>query len=76
MFLDSSIEDWGQTYGGVGSKEECYGLPQEAQAGCIWRFEDFKGADNPGVRYRRVKCGDYPELYERSGCLLKEDVVA
>ena len=73
LFPNSTYEAWGQRYGGVSTKSECYGLPVPAQAGCLWRFEDFKGADNPGVSFRRVSCSSYPTLYEKSGCLLEED---
>ena len=73
LFPNSTYEAWGQRYGGVSTKSECYGLPVPAQAGCLWRFEDFKGADNPGVSFRRVSCSSYPTLYEKSGCFLEED---
>ena len=75
LFPQSSYSDWGQRYGGVSSREQCFQLPASVVPGCLWRFDDFKGADNPGVSFRKVKCGLYPELYEKSGCLLSEDVI-
>ena len=39
------------------------------------RFSSLNGSDNPGVSYKRVKCGFHPSLYEKSGCLLESDVV-
>jgi len=65
---------WGQRYGGVSSAEDCAALPAPAVAGCQWRFasEGLRGADNPAATYTRVACP--PELYEKSGCLLAEDV--
>ena len=75
LFPQSSYSDWGQRYGGVSSREQCFQLPSSVVPGCLWRFDDFKGADNPGVSFRKVKCGLYPELYEKSGCLLSEDVI-
>ncbi len=65
---------WGQRYGGVSSAEDCAALPAPAVAGCQWRFasEGLRGADNPAATYTRVACR--PELYEKSGCLLAEDV--
>ncbi|CAE6409405.1 unnamed protein product [Rhizoctonia solani] len=40
---------WGNQYGGVSSRSECSQLPSALQAGCYWRFDWFKGADNPSV---------------------------
>ena len=68
---------WGNRYGGVDELERCELLPAPARPGCRWRYEQegLAGADNPGVSYKRVKCGYHPKLYERSGCLLAADVV-
>ncbi|KAG9085410.1 hypothetical protein FRC06_003627 [Ceratobasidium sp. 370] len=41
---------WGAQYGGVSSKSQCSQLPAALQAGCNWRFDWFKGADNPNAR--------------------------
>ncbi|KAB5589689.1 putative effector protein/Endo-1,4-beta-D-glucanase [Ceratobasidium theobromae] len=40
---------WGAQYGGVSSRSACSQLPSALQAGCYWRFDWFKGADNPSV---------------------------
>ena len=73
--FNNQEEDWGDRYGGVRTRAECARLPPAAIPGCEWRFDSLQGADNPGVSYKRVKCGFHPNLYEKSGCLLKEDVV-
>jgi hypothetical protein len=46
----------GELYGGVKSRKECDNLPKRQQAGCRWRFDWFKNADNPTVRARLVSC--------------------
>ncbi|KAG8737140.1 hypothetical protein FRC10_008544 [Ceratobasidium sp. 414] len=40
---------WGARFGGVSSKSQCSQLPAALQAGCYWRFDWFKGADNPSL---------------------------
>ena len=76
LFPDSPEEDWGARYGGVETREQCAFLPnQELRAGCEFQFDVLKNADNPGVSYKRVSCGDHPELTRKSGCLLAGDVV-
>ena len=47
---------WGQRYGGVSSRQECYALPDAIRDGCFFRFDWFRGADNPRMVYSRVKC--------------------
>ncbi|KAF8741767.1 Glycoside hydrolase family 45 protein, partial [Rhizoctonia solani] len=47
---------WGAQYGGVSSIAECSQLPSALQAGCQWRFNWFKGADNPSVTFQQVTC--------------------
>ncbi|OLN81147.1 putative endoglucanase type K [Colletotrichum chlorophyti] len=39
----------GARYGGVSSRSECSALPAKLQAGCQWRFDWFKNADNPNL---------------------------
>ncbi|QDZ22956.1 glycoside hydrolase [Chloropicon primus] len=75
LFENSVEADWGQRYGGVQSREECFNLPSSVQPGCLWRWDSLGGADNPSVTYKRVKCGLHPKLYEKSGCLLAADLV-
>ncbi|KAK1528955.1 glycosyl hydrolase family 45 [Colletotrichum costaricense] len=57
---------WGQRYGGVSSRAECDGFPAKLKAGCYWRFDWFKGADNPSVSFRQVTCP--AEITNKSGC--------
>ncbi|CAF1292597.1 unnamed protein product [Rotaria sordida] len=57
---------WGERYGGVSSRDACFGLPEAIRAGCFFRFDWFKGADNPTMTYSRVKCP--AELVNISGC--------
>ena len=73
MFPSSSVDVWGQRYGGVSSIRGCDALPPQAQPGCKWRFEatGLAGADNPPVDYKRVKCPSV--LTKKSGCVLKDD---
>jgi hypothetical protein len=59
-------DGWGQRYGGVGSRQECYSLPGEIQEGCLFRFDWFKGADNPTMTYSKVNCPK--QLVDISGC--------
>ncbi|OWA52637.1 Endoglucanase-5 [Hypsibius exemplaris] len=58
---------WGQQYGGVASRQDCFGLPQAIQAGCLFRFDWFMGADNPNVQFVKVKCP--AELEARTQCV-------
>jgi len=75
LYGDSATSDWGERYGGVESRADCFKLPGNVQQGCLYRFDSLEGSDNPGVSYKRVKCGYYPELWEKSNCLLARDVV-
>lgn len=59
-------DGWGQRYGGVGSRGECYPLPDEIRGGCLFRFGWFKGADNPTMTYTKIQCP--AELISNSGC--------
>ena len=47
---------WGAQYGGVGQRAACANLPPPLRAGCYWRFDWFKNANNPNVSFRRVAC--------------------
>jgi hypothetical protein len=38
---------WGADYGGVSHRDDCDALPAPLQAGCYWRFDWFRNADNP-----------------------------
>lgn len=59
-------DGWGQRYGGVSSRQDCYSLPEAIRDGCLFRFDWFKGADNPNMVYSRVKCPS--ELVAATGC--------
>jgi len=47
---------WGERYGGVRSRDECYALPEQIRNGCFFRFDWFRGADNPTMTYSQVDC--------------------
>ncbi|ERS95964.1 uncharacterized protein SPSK_00893 [Sporothrix schenckii 1099-18] len=57
---------WGDRYGGIHSASDCASFPQALKAGCQWRFDWFKGADNPSVTFKPVTCP--AELTAKSGC--------
>ncbi|CAH1115089.1 unnamed protein product [Psylliodes chrysocephalus] len=59
---------WGDQYGGVKSRNECYTLPKDLQSGCLFRFDFLKNANNPGMRFNQVKCPR--EIIAKSGCSL------
>ena len=55
-----------QRYVGVRARQECYTLPQQLQSGCLFRFDWFKGADNPRMIYSKVPCPS--QLVNITGC--------
>jgi hypothetical protein len=57
---------WGQRNGGVSNIGECNKLPGPLQNGCRFRFQWFKGADNPMMKFEKVGCP--AELIRISGC--------
>lgn len=59
-------DGWGNRYGGVNSRDECYQLPGEIRDGCLFRFDWFRGADNPTMTYSKVDCPH--ELTSITGC--------
>ncbi|KAG9021938.1 hypothetical protein FS837_006852, partial [Tulasnella sp. UAMH 9824] len=61
-----SLTGWGAQYGGVSSRDQCSNLPAALQAGCQFRFDWFKGADNPNVNWEKVTCP--ATLAAKSGC--------
>ncbi|CAF5191292.1 unnamed protein product, partial [Rotaria sp. Silwood1] len=63
---NTPTDGWGARYGGVSSSQACYNLPGALQQGCLFRFQWFKGADNPTMVYSRVNCP--AELIARTGC--------
>jgi hypothetical protein len=56
----------GAQYGGVSSRSQCDQLPAVVREGCYWRFDWFKGSDNPDVSWKLVKCPK--KLVDISGC--------
>jgi len=63
---NAPAEGWGAQYGGVSSVDQCDWLPGPLKAGCKWRFGWFKGADNPTMTYREVRCPSV--LTEKTRC--------
>ncbi|EAQ92633.1 hypothetical protein CHGG_00868 [Chaetomium globosum CBS 148.51] len=57
---------WGDRYGGVHSRSDCDSFPAKLKDGCYWRFDWFKGADNPAVTFKQVSCPS--EISSKSGC--------
>ncbi|KAK0102914.1 hypothetical protein ONS95_000893 [Cadophora gregata] len=62
---------WGAQYGGISAASSCAGFPAALQAGCNWRFEWFKGADNPTVSFKQVACP--AAITAKSGCTRADD---
>ncbi|KAF2638354.1 glycoside hydrolase [Massarina eburnea CBS 473.64] len=58
---------WGAQYGGISSRSECDSFPEKLKAGCQWRFDWFKGADNPDVSFEKVTCPK--ALTDKTGCV-------
>lgn len=61
----------GARYGGVSSREECDQMPSPLKAGCYWRFDWFKNADNPTFTFQQVRCPS--ELTAITGCARNDD---
>lgn len=61
----------GAQYGGVSSRAECDQMPQALKAGCQWRFDWFKNADNPTFSFAQVQCP--AALLAVSGCKRADD---
>ena len=62
---------WGARFGGVSSIADCDSMPAEVRPGCLFRFNEYQGADNPRADYRRVQCPD--QLTAISNCKLADD---
>jgi hypothetical protein len=65
--FNTNASSWGDRYGGVRSASGCNNLPKALQAGCKWRFNWFKNADNPNMVFEEVKCP--AELTRKTGCV-------
>ncbi|VUC31384.1 unnamed protein product [Clonostachys rosea] len=61
----------GERYGGVTSRDQCDQMPSALKQGCYWRFDWFKGSDNPDFNFEQVKCPS--ELTSISGCTRSDD---
>ncbi len=58
---------WGQTNGGVDSRQACENLPPNLQGGCYWRFNWARGDMNQwDISYDQVACPS--RLTSISGC--------
>ncbi|KAF3916957.1 Endoglucanase-5 [Arthrobotrys entomopaga] len=66
QFPDTPFDNWGATYGGIDTRDQCAGLPAVLQPGCDFRFDWFEGSDNPNITFVEVKCP--PEIVAISGC--------
>ncbi|KFY31178.1 hypothetical protein V493_01325, partial [Pseudogymnoascus sp. VKM F-4281 (FW-2241)] len=62
---------WGEQYGGISSRSQCDAFPAALKAGCNWRFDWFKNADNPAVSFKSVACPR--ALTNKTGCVRSDD---
>jgi len=60
---------WGQRYGGVSQRSDCFKIPAVLQNGCLWRFDWFQNADNPSVSFKEVTCPN--ALVQNTKCARK-----
>jgi len=65
--FNTNAASWGERYGGVRDVSGCNNLPKALQAGCKWRFNWFKNADNPNMVFEEVQCPT--ELTKKTGCV-------
>ncbi|GAB0132900.1 hypothetical protein EsDP_00001321 [Epichloe bromicola] len=61
----------GARYGGVSSRDQCNRMPAKLKAGCFFRFDWFKNADNPTFNFKQIKCPR--RLTAISGCVRRDD---
>ncbi|KAH7116901.1 endoglucanase [Dendryphion nanum] len=69
--LDQTV--FGQRGSGVGSKSDCDKLPQDLRDSCKWRFDWFKDAAYPEVKYKRVACPK--EITDKTQCIRNDEKV-
>jgi len=62
---------WGAQYGGIASRSSCDSFPAALKDGCYWRYDWFKGADNPSVSFEQVACP--AALTAKTGCARADD---
>jgi hypothetical protein len=67
LFNACSNQGWGQQYGGISSRSACDSFPTKLKAGCYWRFDWFKNADNPTMSFKEVTCPK--ALTDKSRCI-------
>lgn len=66
-------QGWGKQYGGIDSRSACDSFPEKLKPGCYWRFDWFKGADNPAVTFKQVACP--AAITAKSGCVRANDAI-
>lgn len=71
--MPGCLQQWGisnwhvaQGNSGISRSTQCSGLPLPLQAGCRWRWDWMKGADNPLATFLEVQCPI--EITSISGC--------
>lgn len=62
---------FGEANAGVNSLADCKRLPEPLREGCEWRFDWFKDASFPSVKFKRVQCPKV--LTDKTGCIRKDD---
>lgn len=67
--MDQNV--FGQMGSGLGSKGDCDKLPQELRDACKWRFDWYKDASFPAVKFKRVTCPK--ELTDKTQCIRDDD---
>jgi Glycosyl hydrolase family 45 len=65
---------WGAQYGGIESRSACDSFPAALKDGCYWRYDWFKGANNPSVSFKQVACP--AALTAKTGCARADDAGA
>ncbi len=56
QFPGTYSSSWGQQYGGVSQRTDCFNLPSVLLSGCLWRFDWFMNANNPSMRFKQITC--------------------
>jgi hypothetical protein len=61
-------DGWGISYGGILEEKGCESINEDdRKEGCKFRFGSFfKGADNPNMKFQRVKCPSWHT--DTTGC--------
>jgi hypothetical protein len=61
----------GAQYGGISNVSQCASMPSALQAGCQWRFNWFRQADNPTFNFQQIQCP--AALTNITGCKRSDD---